>query len=85
MALFQYVGIISAHERTTIADTAYTGTRLLATRRHSRCPGMAPSREKANIIRDADVTEAVPQPKLVVQYSGSGDSETKVFLLEQRT
>ena len=25
------------------------------------CPGIAPSRENANIIRDADVTDAVPQ------------------------
>src|SRR4051812_1111484 len=45
----------------TIAQTAYTGTRLLLTRRQRLCPGIAPSREKANIIRDADVTEAVPQ------------------------
>src|SRR3977135_1178566 len=26
-----------------------------------RCPGIAPSRENANIMRDADVTDAVPQ------------------------
>ena len=36
-------------------------------------------------LKEMGVTEAVPQPKLVVQYSGSGDAETKVFLLEQRT
>src|SRR6476469_4734729 len=52
---------MSAHESTTIAVTANTGTRLLATRRHVRCPGIAPSRENANIIRDAEVTDAVPQ------------------------
>src|SRR3977135_3775402 len=26
-----------------------------------RCPGIAPSRENANIIREADVTDTVPQ------------------------
>jgi len=31
------------------------------TRRHSLDPGTAPSREKANIIREPDVTEAMPQ------------------------
>ena len=29
--------------------------------RQSRCPGTAPSRENANIIRDADVVEAIVQ------------------------
>src|ERR1041385_180750 len=33
----------------------------LETRRHSWCPGTARSREKANIIRDADVVEAIVQ------------------------
>src|SRR5437868_3248520 len=37
------------------------GTRLRFTWRHHRCPGIAPSRENANIIREAEVTEAVPQ------------------------
>src|SRR5258706_7463342 len=37
------------------------GTRLPATRRQVLWPGMAPSRENANIIREADVTDAVPQ------------------------
>jgi hypothetical protein len=55
------VGIISAHAVTEIAITAFTGTRFAPTRRHSRDPGTARSREKANIIRDAEVTDAVPQ------------------------
>src|SRR5579864_9143006 len=42
-------------------QTAYTGTRFRLTRRHQWWPGIAPSRENANIIRDAEVTEAVPQ------------------------
>src|SRR5918992_1409382 len=50
-----------AAERTQMAATAACGTRFLPTRRQSRWPGMAPSRENANIIRDADVTEAVTQ------------------------
>ncbi len=37
------------------------GTRLRATLRHTFEPGTARSREKANIIRDAEVTDAVPQ------------------------
>ena len=60
--MFQYVGIISAQESTAIAhdrSTRARGSRL--TRRHQRWPGMAPSRENANIIREADVTDAVPQ------------------------
>ena len=44
-----------------IAHTAATGTRFGATLRQSRCPGTARSRENANIIRDADVTDAVRQ------------------------
>ncbi|TMC14493.1 MAG: hypothetical protein E6J29_03115 [Chloroflexi bacterium] len=36
-------------------------------------------------LKEMSVTEATPQGKLVVQYSGSGDSDTKVFLLEPKT
>src|SRR4051794_38359958 len=45
----------------TIAPTEYTGSRLAFTCFHQRWPGIAPSRENANIIREADVTDAVPQ------------------------
>ena len=43
--------------------TAFTGTRCvrLTLRKSWRPPGTAPSRENANIIRDAAVTDAVPQ------------------------
>src|SRR4026209_1223127 len=41
--------------------TDQRGTRFLATRRQTWWPGTAPSREKANIIREADVTDAVRQ------------------------
>src|SRR3954454_21111219 len=68
---FQYVGIISANERTPIARTARYGTRFGAIRRHSRCPGTAPSRENANIIRDADVTDAVRQKNCAIQQMKS--------------
>src|SRR3954447_17416939 len=47
--------------RMPIASTALTGTRLRATLRQILEPGIAPSRENANIIREADVTDAVPQ------------------------
>ncbi len=56
------VGIISAQAMKQIALTALTGTRLrLEILRQMLRPGTAPSRENANIIREADVTDAVPQ------------------------
>jgi len=39
-----------------MANTANTGTRCGEIRRQLRCPGTAPSRENAYIIRDAEVT-----------------------------
>src|SRR5215469_11806694 len=54
-------GTISRAESTPIANTACTGTRCFETRRQSWWPGTAPSREKANIIRDAEVVDAVRQ------------------------
>ena len=46
----------AGRDRTAIAQTAFRGTRFRATFRQSWWPGTAPSRENANIIRDADVT-----------------------------
>ena len=52
---------------------------------HYRIPGLKLELEGVEtFLKEMGVTEAVPQSKLVVQYSGSGDSETKVFLLEPR-
>ena len=52
---------------------------------HYRLPGLRLELDSVDtFLKEMGVTEAVPQPKLVVQYSASGDSETKVFLLEQR-
>ena len=50
-----------------MAMTAMCGTRLLATRRQSWCPGTARSRENANSILDAEVTEAVRQKNCATQ------------------
>src|SRR3954452_21873525 len=61
MAGSSSVGSMSSQASTPIATTARYGTRLLATVRHRKWPGTALSRENANIIRDADVTDAVPQ------------------------
>src|SRR6266571_9098195 len=59
---FQSVGIISTNERTQIAQTVFTGTRSrFETTRQNWCPGTARSRENANIILDAEVTEAIVQ------------------------
>src|SRR5215212_6488547 len=74
MVGFLSVGSISAQERTQIAHTAFTGTRSLDTLRHILWPGMAPSRENANIIRDADVTDARPQNSWATQAMTSRNS-----------
>src|ERR671936_2989243 len=59
---FQSVGIINANESTQIAATVLIGTRsAFETRRQIWCPGTARSRENANIIRDAEVTDAIVQ------------------------
>src|SRR5215210_757126 len=50
-----------AADRRQIAITAMCGTRLRLMRRHNLWPGIAPSRENANIMREADVTDAVRQ------------------------
>ena len=63
-----------SQERTPIASTAFTGTRLRATLRHSLEPGTARSREKANIIRDAEVTDAVPQKNCATTAISSRNS-----------
>src|SRR5215210_1652438 len=44
-----------------MAHTAFRGTRFVATLLQSWWQGTARSREKANIIRDAEVTDAVTQ------------------------
>src|SRR5262245_46708627 len=60
---------------TTIAQTAFRGTRFRATLRHSWLPGTAPSREKANIIRDAEVTDAVRQKNCATTQMKSSASD----------
>src|SRR5438445_7547156 len=50
------------NERQQIPQTVKIGTRsALDTRRQIWCPGTARSRENANIIRDAEVTDAIVQ------------------------
>src|SRR4051794_13680646 len=81
VALFQYVGIISAQARTPIASTALYGMRLRLTDRQRRWPGRARSRENANIILDADVTDAVRQNIWAIQQMKSRIS-AHVLLIE---
>src|SRR3954463_5528899 len=71
---------MSAHDSTAIAQTAYAGTRWVLTRLHQRCPGIAPSRENANIMRDADVTEAVPQKNCATTAMTSRNSAHFVLI-----
>src|SRR5262249_15218396 len=73
-------GTISRPESTPIANTAYTGTRCLETRRQRRCPGTAPSRENANIIRDADVVDAVTQKNWATTQIASSASDQFSFI-----
>ena len=58
-----------------MANTAYTGTRCLETRRQSWWPGTAPSRENANIIREADVVDAVRQKNCATTQMASSASD----------
>src|SRR5262245_57875195 len=49
----KYAGTVTIMANEVTNSTAQVGVRLLLSRRHSRCPGIAPSRENANDIRDA--------------------------------
>src|ERR1700760_2873518 len=51
--------MIIANEQTKA--TAQVGVRRWVSRRQRLWPGTAPSREKANVIREALVTHAIPQ------------------------
>jgi L-ascorbate metabolism protein UlaG (beta-lactamase superfamily) len=52
---------------------------------HYRLPGLKLELDGVEtFLKEMAVTEAAPQGKLIVQYSGSGEGETKVFLLEAR-
>ena len=57
----KYAGIVMISANTTTNSTDQVGVRLLPSRRHRLWPGTAPSREKANVIREALVTQAIPQ------------------------
>ena len=50
---------IAAHRITN--STAHVGVLFLPSFRHRLWPGIAPSRENANVIREALVTHAIPQ------------------------
>src|ERR1700690_1421130 len=57
----KYAGIVIPSANTTTNSTDQVGVRLCPSRRHRLWPGTAPSREKANVIREALVTHAIPQ------------------------
>src|SRR5438034_8749358 len=60
---------------TPIAKTAWTGTRRFETRRQKPWPGTAPSRENANIIREADVVDAVRQKNWATTHMNRSASD----------
>src|ERR1700733_14011029 len=57
----KYAGIVMMPANTTTNRTDHVGVLFLPKRRHRLCPGTAPSRENANVIRDALVQQATPQ------------------------
>src|SRR4051795_7689246 len=61
MAGFHQVGTISRNASPQMHHTAFTGWRAEPSWRQVRWNGVAPSRENANSIREAEVTEAMPQ------------------------
>src|SRR5438045_1500426 len=65
----------SRDERTQVAHTVKIGVRyFFETLRQSWCPGTARSRENANIIREADVTEAIVQKHCAIAAMKSRNS-----------
>src|ERR1700677_1475810 len=54
-------GIVITREQMTTKNTAHVGVLCLFNRRHSEWPGTAPSREKANTMREAAATQPIPQ------------------------
>src|SRR5438309_6472927 len=59
--LGKYAGIVMMRANRQTKKTAHVGVRFCPSRRHRLCPGTAPSRENANVIRDALVMQAIPQ------------------------
>jgi len=53
---------------------------------HYRLPGFKVELDGAEtFLKEMGVTEVQPQSKLIVQYSGSGEGDTKVFVMEPRS
>src|SRR5664279_1194488 len=59
--LGKYAGTVMISANRITKNTAHVGVRFDPRRRHRLWPGIAPSREKANVIREALVTHAMPQ------------------------
>src|ERR1035437_5326722 len=57
----KYAGIVTIIAHSTTKNTAHVGVRFLPKRRHRLCPGTAPSRENAKVMREALVRQATPQ------------------------
>src|ERR1700740_3553779 len=57
----QEAGMVMIMANGATNRTAQLGVWFLPRRRHRSCPGTAPSRENANVIREALVTHAMPQ------------------------
>src|SRR5665811_2518066 len=59
--LGKYAGIVMISANRITKNTAHVGVRLDPRRRQRLWPGIAPSRENANVMREALVTQAIPQ------------------------
>src|ERR1700752_727548 len=57
----KYAGMVMISANKTTNSTDQLGVRFFPSRRQRLWPGTAPSRENANVMRDALVTQAIPQ------------------------
>src|ERR1035438_725549 len=59
--LGKYAGTVMIRANRHTKNTAHVGVRFWPSLRHRLCPGTAPSRENAKVIREALVMHAMPQ------------------------
>src|ERR1700677_4515419 len=74
----KYAGMVMTIANRTTNSVAQFGTLLGLRRRHRLCPGTAPSRENANVIREALVMQATPQnswPTVEISTTGLSPAE----------
>ena len=79
----KYAGIVITSANTHTNSTDQVGVLFFPSRRHRLCPGTAPSRENANVIREALVTHAMPQnswPMVEIRITALAAAELRAVL-----